>query len=1348
MSKTLHQFGMVLFDELEQIAIRRYGEFASLRWIKENLEKARGNVQRLREEAAKPNVDLSSLAQTADKCVLEVRDLLALVAQAARAVDNLRQIVHDAVDAEGMALRELRRPDRAKLCEPREAWAERVEWVRTKLGEHADTCRRAQMVLDLKRTEKAIGAAIFQVAQSAAALRSDELASALRVVAAALNEVLVELFKVIEAFESLAKVKTDPVVELDNLVAEQSKPWPDQIAKIVQDAARASAMRMGTVGLAFSGGGIRSATFNLGFLQGAARLRLLKQFDYLSTVSGGGYIGAWFAAWVLREGRGPAGSLAPDDADERTSGALERVQMQLARARVGEEPQPVYHLRAHSNYLAPLVGFLSIDVWTFVWAYVRKLLVNLLILLTVLAAYIAYPRLCLLLFTHSTSGPILTLSRRWLDQHPDLPARAVLTLAIFAALYTPRFSDTFFARRIGRRLHQWNAEMVALFLVVLGIATLSIVIVTQSLAWLVPGKTGEIPAVVPSLEPGLAAPGGAVLLLFGLLAALAAVVILGLLAALAAVVIGRAVKNLRESVARKRNYERPGAWAVLFIPVLGIAALASLLPPAIALAEPFTHWLTGDVLLFLVTFNAAWLGFRGTYKTARDFRERHRGPEVASAQDLTGLELGERAPGIVLYLAMMSFGVPLLFARPGKPFFVCPLGSFGDLFSPASWDGLFGTGRLWSAVLFGALVGLVRALSSLRVNLAAGTSMSMPSALARANSAFSAGLISGAAAAAVLSWLHEFADSWPGGPGPVMMLFGPALVLLAVGVGSAIEVGLIGVDRDEGMRQWRASLGAYLLRIGTLWTLIFGMSIYGPLILWWTGSRLVWAVLGGLVVASGFVVQAGRGERIHGVSASNTALPYIAVIARPVCAFGLVVLVSVPAVAWVSLAVSYLQGVDVPITDANTFLVQLSHARDDRTWTIPLLLLLAAVLACVSVPVNLSGLNAIFAKRLARCYLGASRPGRAPAEGRPNFAPTNSAGPVRQPNPISDDFPLRSLAIVRSFDRYDLVVDYRGPYHLINTAMNLAAGEDLARQERMAESFILSPLYCGSRSTHYRRVATVMRDLEADEVDPWEWQLEPQHEVPGYARDIRLGAAISVSGAAVNPNAGYRSSPLVRLLMTVLNLRLGLWLGNPKQTEWRRPGPEFSLHLFHELFGVTTNWAKYVHLSDGGHFENLGAYELVRRRCRYIVVCDAGADPDLDFRSLAGLVLKCRLDFGIRIELDISPLRKQQGTPYAKWHRAIGKIHYEDVDVEALPGSLVYIKPSLTGDEPLEVDTYRADKPSFPHEPTANQFFGESQFESYRWLGEHIALSVFGDAVRDSGPDLSPAQLFCRLRRG
>jgi hypothetical protein len=194
------------------------------------------------------------------------------------------------------------------------------------------------------------------------------------------------------------------------------------------------------------------------------------------------------------------------------------------------------------------------------------------------------------------------------------------------------------------------------------------------------------------------------------------------------------------------------------------------------------------------------------------------------------------------------------------------------------------------------------------------------------------------------------------------------------------------------------------------------------------------------------------------------------------------------------------------------------------------------------------------------------------------------------------------------------------------------------------------------------------------------------------------------------------------------------------------------------LLGQSNENGRYVYLSDGGHFENLGAYELVRRRCRFIVVCDAGADPSFEFFDLGDLIRKCRNDFGIRIEIDVGPIRPQGTVPRSRWHCAIGTVRYDDVDLNALPGMIVYLKASLTGDESSDVLAYADQHKLFPHQSTVDQFFTESQFESYRALGFHIAQEVFGDATKpidikgarppklDSVERANP-RVFSRLRR-
>jgi hypothetical protein len=236
-------------------------------------------------------------------------------------------------------------------------------------------------------------------------------------------------------------------------------------------------------------------------------------------------------------------------------------------------------------------------------------------------------------------------------------------------------------------------------------------------------------------------------------------------------------------------------------------------------------------------------------------------------------------------------------------------------------------------------------------------------------------------------------------------------------------------------------------------------------------------------------------------------------------------------------------------------------------------------------------------------------------------------------------------------------------------------------------------------------------------------------KAPRFSHDgIMLGTAVAISGAAANPNQGYHTSTAVAFLMTVFNVRLGWWLGNPAGSKPSSNGPTFGLvYTLAELFGTTSSESTFVNLSDGGHFDNLGLYELVRRRCRYIIVCDAEQDDGLEFGGLATVIRMCRTDFGAEIKICLSQIARQPDDKpecFSGCHHAVGDITYAD----GTTGKLVYLKSSLTGnDEPADVLGYHKKVAQFPHESTADQWFGESQFESYRALGYHIADKALGD---------------------
>src|SRR6185295_11435658 len=272
---------------------------------------------------------------------------------------------------------------------------------------------------------------------------------------------------------------------------------------------------------------------------------------------------------------------------------------------------------------------------------------------------------------------------------------------------------------------------------------------------------------------------------------------------------------------------------------------------------------------------------------------------------------------------------------------------------------------------------------------------------------------------------------------------------------------------------------------------------------------------------------------------------------------------------------------------------------------------------------------------------------------------------------------------------------------------------NLAWQERKAASFVFTRLFCGY-------------DLpSAGPTEPGRHGYQATGEYLSSLKSrgwISLGQALTISGAAVSPNQGYHSSKAVAFLLTVFNVRLGWWMQNPgKLGAWSAPGPRLGIrYLLSEVLGLADENTEFVYLSDGGHFENLGIYELVRRKCRFIIAIDAGMDPKFGFEDLGNAVRKCQVDFGVRIDIDTKASVPVQGTGKSLYHCGVGRIHYEEADPHTLSGFLLYIKPSLTGNEPIDIMQYASVHPEFPHQSTTDQWFDESQFEAYRKLGYYI----------------------------
>ena len=528
----------------------------------------------------------------------------------------------------------------------------------------------------------------------------------------------------------------------------------------------------------------------------------------------------------------------------------------------------------------------------------------------------------------------------------------------------------------------------------------------------------------------------------------------------------------------------------------------------------------------------------------------------------------------------------------------------------------------------------------------------------------------------------------PAGNALNYVCFAPALILAVLLLVNFLFTGLASWVTEDEDREWWGRSAAWIL------ITIVGWILVNVIVLW--GAQAITATTTGnqLEVFLGQVHASPEAKGLLGTFGGVTAVAgaLLALRSKLSNTFGkkagfqsLLVAVAIVFFVLLSLVISWLL----------LLLGSLPWLQNPNDWLRQLFVvcfltgatLLFGLVMGFFVNANKFSLHASYRNRLIRAFLAASRITRRPHLFT-GFDP-------------EDNIALHELSSER-------------PLHVINGTLNLVKGEQLAWQERRAESFTMSRLHCGSFQVGYR----------------------PSDE---YGDEITLGTALAISGAAANPNMGYHSSPVLGLLMTLFNVRLGWWLGNPGapgSKTWRRSGPRYSVGpLFSEAAGHTTNRYKYVNLSDGGHFENLGLYEMVLRRCHYVVISDGGEDPECSFADLGEAVRKIRIDFGIPIEfgpMSIYP-RSAIDTLKTPGHNcAMGRIRYSIVDgADAADGILVYIKPACYGDEPRDIYEYFKRNETFPHESTSDQFFSESQFESYRMLGAYTMEKFCTDCGGD-----------------
>jgi hypothetical protein len=382
----------------------------------------------------------------------------------------------------------------------------------------------------------------------------------------------------------------------------------------------------------------------------------------------------------------------------------------------------------------------------------------------------------------------------------------------------------------------------------------------------------------------------------------------------------------------------------------------------------------------------------------------------------------------------------------------------------------------------------------------------------------------------------------------------------------------------------------------------------------------------------------------------------------------------------------------------------------EAIWS-PLWVALIAVLLGIwdwfFVNINTLAPHRYYRNRICECYL---------VRRRAPDAPPVSASVQR----LSGETVQGSVEVLKHIPLTDLGADSTAPYHLLNMTVNVPSSANKNLRGRASDFFLASRHFYGSPLTGYART----EDLK---------QTDPHFD---------LGTAMAVSGAAASTSMGWQSLPHLRFLMTLFNVRLGYWLRRPGERAIHRflegAGPWY---LFREMIGRMDENCRYVNLSDGGHIENLATYELLRRRCKFIVCVDAGHEPSLDCTDVIRLQRYAEIDLGLRMYFDTADLQIGPNG-YSRAHAILVKIDYapnpttrdEVHGTSDQLGWMLYLKLAMTGVESNHVKGYRHDHAAFPHESTGDQIYEEEQFEAYRALGECAMDGLFRQEIVGDTP--------------
>ncbi len=508
-----------------------------------------------------------------------------------------------------------------------------------------------------------------------------------------------------------------------------------------------------------------------------------------------------------------------------------------------------------------------------------------------------------------------------------------------------------------------------------------------------------------------------------------------------------------------------------------------------------------------------------------------------------------------------------------------------------------------------------------------------------------------------------------------VIALGPLAWILVFGAGETIASAAYSKTYDDSHRASWAKTGGEGVRAGTAWACLSLMSL-------WANDFFSFAIfdeLGFRVSFAAFLVIA---LLFYTFKQFRRELSFVL--------FSVVALMLLTA-----------------ITHAAIFSEQIGTTQTLIRGTVLILMAIASsVFLSWIVSINRYSLHSLYRDALARTFLGASRPsprsrnrvppmGCDPAEER-QFQSRTATGSA---NIDSDDSPLLKWMLPNR--RLTNQPTHRCPLLILNACLNAIANREQSGSLSREHSFTFSSLHVGSATTGY-----------SDTKDYFVWTRE---------KGITLAAAMAISGAAVSPRTGDSHWSLSSFLLTVANARLGAWIGHPGSGGERKvDAPRFPFWNFLlEFTGRNTDEDRWLHLSDGGHFDNLGVYELVRRGSPRIIAIDASCDPESSFDDLAKALRRCETELGVSFQ-SIEDFRVGRTSPDGGVYAGAFLVHYIH---RPQPGLLLYIKPGFDQSDakfPLETLHYGRRSSEFPHEATVHQFFTAAQFEAYRELGEHI----------------------------